>query len=94
MPNQPDTALDDARKNAGLSQAELWERYFELGGMAMPLELEAYLFGVVTPSAHDHEVLVHALNERFTELGHNHPVPHSDDAVAEVSTDDPPDRGS
>jgi hypothetical protein len=75
------TALDDARKDAGLTQGELWSRYFELGGMSMPLEVEAYLFGLVAPSTHDREVLVHALNERFTELGRNHPVPHADDLI-------------
>jgi hypothetical protein len=78
MPRQPDTALDDARQDVGLSQAELWLRYFELGGMAMPVEVEAYLLGLLVPSSHDHEVLVHALNERFSELGRNHPVPHDD----------------
>lgn len=79
MQNIPNVALDDARRSAGLSQAELWVRYFELGGMAMPLEVEAYLLGLLVPSSHDHEVLVHALNERFSELDRNHPVPYEDD---------------
>ncbi|MGI8492085.1 MAG: hypothetical protein ACR2NJ_04885 [Acidimicrobiales bacterium] len=68
MPRQPNAALDDARQDAGLSQAALWIRYFELGGMAMPLEVEGFLFGLVVPTAHDHELLVHALNERFSSL--------------------------
>jgi hypothetical protein len=85
MTTSADTSLDDARQDAGLSQAELWLRYFELGGMATPIEVEAYLFGLIVPGAHDHEVLVHALNERFTELGRNHPVPHSGD-VSECPT--------
>jgi hypothetical protein len=85
MTTSADTSLDDARQDAGLSQAELWLRYFELGGMSTPIEVEAYLFGLVVPGAHDHEVLVHALNERFTELGRNHPVPHSLD-VSECPT--------
>ncbi|HUZ19809.1 MAG TPA: hypothetical protein VMU75_04460 [Acidimicrobiales bacterium] len=79
MARHPNTTLDDARNDAGLTQSELWMRYFELGGMASPLEVEAYLVGSMVPSPHDHEVLVHALNERFSELGCNHPVPHSDD---------------
>lgn len=78
MTGHPDAVLDAARQEAGLSQAELWVRYFELGGMAMPLEVEAFLFGLVAPSPHDHEVLVHALNERFSELGRDHLVPHDD----------------
>jgi hypothetical protein len=60
MHEQANAALDDARKDAGLTQGELWLRYFELGGMSMPLEVEAYLFGLLAPSTHDREVLVHA----------------------------------
>ena len=92
MPEQANAALDDARKDAGLTQGELWLRYFELGGMSMPLEVEAYLFGLVTPSTHDREVLVHALNERFTELGRNHPVPHAGDLIDEGPAHDPTER--
>ena len=92
MPEQANAALDDARKDAGLTQGELWLRYFELGGMSMPLEVEAYLFGLVTPSTHDREVLVHALNERFTELGRNHPVPHADDPIDEGAAHNPTER--
>jgi hypothetical protein len=92
MPEQANAALDDARKDAGLTQAELRLRYFELGGMSMPLELEAYVFGLVAPSAHDREVLVHALNERFTELGRNHPVPHACDPIDREPAHDPTER--
>lgn len=73
----PADALDLARIEATLSHGELWLRYFELGGMSTALELEAYLFGALKPSAHEHDVVAHALNERFVELGGNHPVPYS-----------------
>lgn len=73
----PPDALDLARRAAGLSQAELWMRYFGLGGMQPALELEAVVHGALVPAAHDHDVLAHALNERFTELGLNHPVPYA-----------------
>jgi hypothetical protein len=66
--------LDAFRQQAGLSHRELWLRYFELGGMSTGFELEAFLFGVLAPSDHDHDVIAHALNERFVELGGNHPV--------------------
>ena len=71
--------LDRARKDAGLSHRELWLRYFELGGMSSALELEAFLFGALAPSVHDHDVIAHALNERFVELGGNHPVAYLED---------------
>ena len=80
MTRSPANVLERARQEAGLSHAELWFRFFELGGMSTSLEVEAYLYGALEPSAHEHDVLVHALNERFTEVGGDHPVPYSDDA--------------
>ena len=71
--------LELARQRAELSHAELWFRFFELGGLSTSLEVEAYLYGALEPTAHEHDVLVHALNERFVELGGNHPVPYSDE---------------
>lgn len=75
----PSSELDDARKDADLSQVELWLRYFGLGGMTPALEFEAILFGLLEPTVYDRDVIVHALNERFTELGRNHPIPYSED---------------
>jgi hypothetical protein len=54
-------------------------RYFGLGGMSSTLEVEAFLHGALVPSVHDHDLLAHALNERFVELGGNHPVPYLED---------------
>jgi len=71
--------LDQARCAAGLSHGELWLRYFELGGMSTALQLEAFLYGALQPSVHDHDVIAHALNERFVELGGNHPVAYLED---------------
>jgi hypothetical protein len=72
--------LDRARQDAGLSHEELWVRYFELGGMSTAVELEAFLYGALHPSVHNHDIVAHALNERFVELGGNHPVPYLEDA--------------
>ncbi len=47
--------------------------------MSTAFQLEAFLYGALTPSPHDHDVLAHALNERFVELGGNHPVPYEED---------------
>jgi hypothetical protein len=69
--------LDAFRQELGLSHGELWLRYFELGGMSTGFELEAFVFGVLAPSDHDHDLIAHALNERFVELGGNHPVAYS-----------------
>jgi hypothetical protein len=72
--------FDRFRQQADLSRGELWLRYFELGGMSTALQLEAFLYGALLPSAHDHDVIAHALNERFVELGGNHPVPYKGDS--------------
>jgi hypothetical protein len=66
--------LNEFREEAGLAHGDLWLRYFELGGMSTALELQAYLYGILIPSDHDHDIIAHAINERFVELGGNHPV--------------------
>lgn len=71
--------LENARREVGLSISELWFRYFALGGMSTELELEAYLYDALTPTDHDRDLVAVALNERFSELGGDHPVPYSDD---------------
>jgi hypothetical protein len=45
--------------------------------MSTPLEVEAYLHGALDPSAHEYDVLAHAINERHLELGGDHPVPYA-----------------
>ena len=75
----PIDVLDTFRQDAALSHGELWLRYFELGGMSTGLQLEAYLYGALRPSPYDHDLIAHALNERFVELGGNHPVPYAAD---------------
>ena len=79
MANPLTDVLDRARIEARLSHEELWLRYFELGGMSTDVQLEAFLYGALEPSMHDHDVVAHALNERFVELGGNHPVPYLED---------------
>ena len=67
-------ALDAYRQEAGLSHGELWLRYFELGGMSTGFNVEAFLYGVLAPTEHDHDVIALALNERFAELSRVQPV--------------------
>ena len=81
MARQLSDQLDRARCDARLSHGELWMRYFELGGMSTALQLEAFLYGALRPTAIDYDVVAHALNERFVELGGNHPVAYSEDEI-------------
>ena len=71
--------LEQARRTLGLSVADLWWRYFALGGRGTELEMEAMLFQALVPADIDRDVLAVALNERFSELGADHPIPYSDD---------------
>ncbi len=43
------------------------------------IELEAFLYGALIPTIHDHDVIAHAINERFSELGGDHPVAYLED---------------
>jgi predicted DNA-binding ribbon-helix-helix protein len=79
MAEGPVDVLDLYCQDAELTHGELWLRYFELGGMCTGLELEAFLYGALEPSAHDHDVIAQALNERFVELGGAGAVPYSED---------------
>ena len=47
---------------------ELWLAYFALGGSAGRYEVEAYLAGLMPMTAHEHNVLAQAVNERLAEL--------------------------
>lgn len=71
--------LERARIDVGLSVSDLWFRYFALGGMGTALEVEGYLLGALEADEHDHDLLAVALNERFSELGGDHPVAYVDD---------------
>lgn len=84
MATPPHDSLDRARQEAGLTHSQLWMRYFALGGMTPALELEAMCHGAMVVADNDHDRIVHALNERFTELGRNHPVPYADEPGGET----------
>ena len=71
--------LELARREIGLSIADLWMRYFALGGMSTALELEAILYNALVADVHERDVLTVAINERFAEMGGDHPIPYSDD---------------
>ena len=71
--------LEEARQALEMSVTDLWWRYFAVGGMGSELEIEAILFGALVPSDPERDLLAVALNERFRELGGDHPVLYVDD---------------
>ena len=70
--------LESARQLAGLTVAELWWAYLMLGGTASPDDVEGYLAGTGQPDDDQYDRLAQALNERFVDLGRNHPVPYAE----------------
>ncbi len=71
--------LEQARRGLDLSVSDLWWRYFAIGGMSTELEVEAILYQALVPTEGDRDMLSVALNERFSELGGDHPMRYSDD---------------
>ena len=69
-------ALIAACRRGGLDLEDLWFRYVGLGGDAAPLELEAYLAGLMPLDDHQYDILAHAVNERLGELGLRRDVPY------------------
>ena len=71
---------DLARQDTGLSQHQLWVRFVGLGGMTPAMEMAAVCHKSMVVTATDPDRIGQALNERFTGLGRNHPVPSFDDS--------------
>jgi hypothetical protein len=70
--------LEAARDQADMTFDELWLAYYALGGVMIPDVLRAFLSGGPTLWI-DYDVLAQAINEKFVELGGNHPVPYRED---------------
>ena len=71
--------LEQARLDVGMTVRDLWFRYFALGGLSTPLEIDALLHGAIVGSVADRDRMAVALNERYAELGGDHPVPYAGD---------------
>lgn len=54
----------------------LWIRYFELGGMASVLELEAFLTGALRPPRLERDMVAHAINEALSDKGDSDRAPY------------------
>ena len=64
---------------AELDVSQLWLRYFAVGGGCSRQALKSYLAGTTAWSAHEHDVVVLALNEYFLEQGMDHPIRYAGD---------------
>ncbi len=72
-----ETELQRACRDAGLSNGDLWLRYFGLGGSAMPAEVRDYVRGTREPAAIEYDVVAQAINERYMELDRPERLPYA-----------------
>lgn len=78
-----DLSLFDGLQRSGMSPAELWIRYYSVGGDAAELEVEAYALGLLSPDDYQHNLIAQALNEYFLDRHEDHPVRYRDLPAAE-----------
>lgn len=73
-------ATQQAVRCAGIGPAELWWEYFQLGGAAGELEIDAYLHGCLRLPRIHRDLLAHAVN-RLAHAAAAPRVPFSDELV-------------
>lgn len=66
-----------AQERAGLTTDQTWLRYFSLGGVHGPEDLQRFLDGVVDLPPQQRDLVAVVLNERLDELTWRHRVPYS-----------------
>lgn len=75
--------LEQGVEQAGLSFHEVWLRQLGVGGTASELEVEAYVLGLLSPDSYQHDLIAQAINERFLEVGSDHPVGYRSTALTD-----------
>lgn len=71
--------LEAARVQSGLSNLQLWIGFIAVGGTANLQHMMGFLRGADNLDRVEEDMLVHVLNERFTDLDLDHPVPYVED---------------
>lgn len=74
-----DRSLARACRDARLTVDELWVRYVGNGGSATSTEFRSFLADERWPGPLQYDITVSALNDRFSELDADHPVPYASD---------------
>jgi len=70
--------IEAGRRHLGMSPQDVWVGYFAVGGNGSQAEVREWLSSAVRLPAREHDLLAQALNDRFTEIGLNHPLRYSD----------------
>jgi hypothetical protein len=71
--------LQAGRRHTGMSLGDLWAAYVALGGTVSEAGLSEFLTGGRLPTPSQFNIVAQAINERFGELGHDHPFPYAED---------------
>jgi len=69
---------EHARHELELSLDALWLAYVGLGGAATLPQLDRYLSNGTGFNGVQHDYVAQALNDCYTDMGRNHPVPYSE----------------
>ncbi len=78
VPQRQRTLIRVALERTGMTSDQLWLRYFALGGVAGPEEVNAFLEGRADLPGQQQDCLAVAINERLDELTWRHRVPYAD----------------
>ena len=70
--------IEAGRRRLGMSARDVWVDYFAVGGNGSLAEVRGWLSSAVRVPAREHDLLAQALNDRFTDIGLNHPLRYSD----------------
>lgn len=70
----PELTLEEGMSRSGMSWDRLWLRQVSVGGAIGDLEVEAYVLGLMKPTAFLHDLIAQAINEHFIDGGGDHPV--------------------
>lgn len=67
-------SLADGMDLAGLTFPQLWARYFAIGGNGSEADLRRHVDAADCEDDHEHNLIAHAINEAFLDIGGDHPV--------------------
>ncbi len=73
----------ESASTAGLDSYDLWLNYAGMGGRLDPLDVEAYLYGLLVLPSLERDLVAHAINEMLEDRGSTvQPAPYSTGEVA------------
>ena len=72
------TDIDAGRRRLGMTLRDVWVGYFAVGGNGTQAQVGGWLSSAGRMPARERDLLAQALNDRFTDIGLNHPVRYSD----------------